>query len=381
MKSRAKSFVLNRCRDWQLNGLAENVCFLDDAMVSDQNSAENGVYFSSSFDSLEKANKWHRLKIDANIPQNAVLKVRVYASDKRVANIIDPETGREDKEISLDEYLTDRDIPAQSKIELLDYIGAKTYTNISDILLVDFVGEFIWISFELENYNDPIRIDRVQIEFPMINFIKYLPAIYSTSDESKFMSRYIGVFQSIYLDLDEKINTLPTIFNTNTENYEFLQWLTSWFSIGDVFIWGEERLRNVLKNAVSLYKIKGTKESIKAITKLYTGATPRIIEYFNLEDTDCFNNDRGCMENLYGKSKHVFTVILSGNDIPKSENYVELLRLINKFKPIDSVCNLVVLSDNIYLGHHCYLGINSYISRRQRLAIGPDESMTNSMYL
>ena len=30
--------------------------------------------------------------------------------------------------------------------------------------------------------------------------------------------------------------------------------------------------------------------------------------------------------------------------------------------PIDTICNLVILTDNIILGVHCYMGVNSYIS-------------------
>ena len=52
-------------------------------------------------------------------------------------------------------------------------------------------------------------------------------------------------------------------------------------------------------------------------------------------------------------------------------------------KPIDSICNLVILNNEIYLDHHCYLGINTYAAKSENIVLdndsGPDGS--GSMFL
>ncbi len=87
------------------------------------------------------------------------------------------------------------------------------------------------------------------------------------------------------------------------------------------------------------------------------------------------------MENLFGNNGYVFTVILSDKYIDDTEDYVELLKVIGSVAPIDSICNLVVLNDKIYLGHHCYMGINSYIAQNKELIIGENSKDITTLML
>ena len=62
-----------------------------------------------------------------------------------------------------------------------------------------------------------------------------------------------------------------------------------------------------------------------------------------------------------------------------TENYIELLRVINNAKPVDSICNLVILTDQIYLDNHCYIGINSFTLSRIEINILYSKSMPTSI--
>ena len=92
-----------------------------------------------------------------------------------------------------------------------------------------------------------------------------------------------------------------------------------------------------------------------------------------------YETNREIVENLFGDNGYTFTVMLPGGYIKNSESYIELLRVINSVKPIDSVCNLVALNDQIYLDYHCYMGINSFITSNEDLVIGRDKTDVNNL--
>ena len=72
---------------------------------------------------------------------------------------------------------------------------------------------------------------------------------------------------------------------------EFLQWLSEWVELDDIFRWEEKKLRQLIKQSFSLYKLKGTKEGLSKIIELYIGEKPMIVETYELM-------------NMYGKSEY-----------------------------------------------------------------------------
>lgn len=370
MASGTKSFKLNRCSDWEENGFIENLVFDGDRIISETSKAENGVFISYAFDSMEHETVWHRLKLSADIPQNALMRVWVYSSDNLYMNLPYSDEKGETK-LFLDSYFSDETIATSKKIEVFKYLGAEVHENPSDLLLFGYSGRYLWICIELINYGkENIVLNEAKIEFPRVSFVDYLPQIYRGGvQKDTFLARYIGVFQSIYLDLQEKIDDAPLNFDPKMTDPQILEWLADWFSIEDDIIWGEERLRVILKNAVRLYKLKGTKRAVSEMVKIYAGVDPIIVEQFDVLDNQFYENSKKHVENLYGKDGYIFSVIISSEYIKAADSYAELMKLINRFKPIDTECNLVILNDNIYLDHHCYLGVNSYVAQNQSLVL------------
>ena len=157
--------------------------------------------------------------------------------------------------------------------------------------------------------------------------------------------------------------------------------MAEWFSIKDAAIWGEKKLRMILRDSVKIYKMKGTKRAISKIVEAYTGIEPIIVEKFDIKENQYYQKHKSLMDELYGDNGFVFTVIISDKYVKSSEEYIELLRVINSVKPIDSICNLVVLNEKIYLDHHCYMGMNSYIAQNQNLVIGEGQQDLNTLMI
>lgn len=350
-------------------------------MVMESNDARNGYYISTSLDSGEKENVWDRMRLKANFPPDSIIRVSFYASDDLYITV--PVNAKEKIEINLDEYIMNSDIPLRKRLTVLKGISStKEFDNPNDILLYSLKGRYLWFSIEVLNYtSDNVSIESIKIEFPRNSFIRYLPEIYQDIGNDAFLSRFIGVFESVYLDIEEKIDNMPRMFDPMVVDVEFLKWIAKWFSINEGYALSEDKLRLLVKNAVKLYKIKGTKESIRNIVWLYTLCEAKIIEQFEVIDNDFYQNNKELVNRLFGENVYTFTVILDNSCVKNTDEYVALIKLINLFKPADAKCNLVVLNNDIYLDYHCYLGINSYLSHNKQMILGGDSVIMNSNFL
>ena len=210
----------------------------------------------------------------------------------------------------------------------------------------------------------------------------YLPEYYrKNSERNSFLERFIGIFQSIYVDLEDEIDYTPTRFDVDLTNKDFLSWICEWLSVKDAAIWGEKRLRKLVKEAIKIYKMKGTKRAIAKIVQEYVGIEPIIVEQFDVKNNMYYDIQKDIVENLFGDNGYIFTVMIPEAYVKDNESYVELLRVINGVKPVDSICNLVVLSDQIYFGHHCYMGINSFITRNEELVLDKTQKDVNNLII
>lgn len=378
MASGAKSFLLNRKSDWQDRSVIKNMELKDDMLISQNKSGENGVYISGPFDSMEFETVWHRLRLSADLPQGAIYKLRIYANDYPEV-VVPARDSRGFDKINLNEYLFDKKIDVHRKVDMFDTIGAKCYKNPNDVILYEFKGRYLWLCLEFINYDEkPTKISSIKIEFPKVSFIDYLPEIYKEEENnSKFLERFLGIFQSMYVDLEDKIDNTPLKYDVDHTTKDFLTWIGDWLSLKNASIWSEEKLRKLIKEAVRIYKMKGTKRAVAKMVKEYIGVEPIIVEQFDVKKNMYYHKQKEVVEKLFGDNGYVFTVMVPQAYIKDTESYVELLRVINEVKPVDSICNLIVLNDQIYLDHHCYIGMNSFITNTEDFVLRKQQDVNN----
>ena len=382
MASGAKWFILNRKSDWRRSGIIKNIRFKDDAAISDIGNGENEVYISGAFDSQEDGTVWHRFRADIEYPHTANYKIKFYASD--TTDIYIPMPGKKGPtKVDINELIKDPNIDISRKVDTFDYIGAKICENAHDVLLYDLVGRYLWVCIELVDYEEkPIKINSIKIEFPQVSFLNYLPEVYSAGqDRDSFFARFLGIFQSLYVDLEDEMDYTASKFDTEITTRDFLAWIADWLSVENISVWGEEKLRKLIKKCIKIYKMKGTKRAIARIVEEYTGVEPIIVEQFDVKGNMYYDKQKEVVENLFGDNGYVFTVMLPESQVKDDASYVELLRVINSVKPIDSRCNLVVLGDRIYLDHHCYMGMNSFISKNEDLSLSTNIREVNNLVI
>lgn len=107
-------------------------------------------------------------------------------------------------------------------------------------------------------------------------YLRYLPAIYQEDD---LMGRFLMLFGSFWKPLERQINDLWLYFDPQLTPAEFLPWLASWMSLMLDESWPEEKRRQLIRSALSLYRKRGTRQGLEEYLAIYTGVKPRIVEH------------------------------------------------------------------------------------------------------
>lgn len=231
----------------------------------DRYDITSSVYVSEQFDSYETSCKWHRLELDADIPPKTHVDVYYFISDKDTPN---------------------------NNVPWMKLTTFQSEADIYDVLLPNIPGRFLHIKLDListDEFSTP-TIRLIKAYFPRISYLRYLPAVYQENEISReFLERFMSLFETFMWKKEEQIDDISSYFDADSTPREFLDWLATWTSTVFDESWSESKKRTFLKNAVNLYKKRGTREGLEELIKIYTGNEPLIVENWQLygKDTNC----------------------------------------------------------------------------------------------
>ncbi len=111
-------------------------------------------------------------------------------------------------------------------------------------------------------------------------YLQHLPALYRRSDAigHNVVRDLCFLFEHMFGAIDKKIESNFKYYDPHTTPTEFLPWLASWMAFTVDLDWPESRKRALIKRAVDLYRIRGTKRALALFLKLFTGYEPDITE-------------------------------------------------------------------------------------------------------
>jgi len=112
------------------------------------------------------------------------------------------------------------------------------------------------------------------------SLVRYLPSIYhpKSSSDSHFLREFLWVFHHLYDSVVEKISNVHTLFNPYTTPKDFLPWLASLFGVAFDESMDEQEQRRVLKEVISIFPLRGTKEAIVRMVKLFCNLDCIVVE-------------------------------------------------------------------------------------------------------
>lgn len=331
---------------------------------------EKAIYLSTSLDSQEKETIWSRLQANFSLEGENSVRISYFASDEKYVEV-------NGERIHLDNWIEDISLPLEQKLYMLDQIWIQEQKNKKDMLLYEGKGRYLWFKIEFLTFDSPVpEIKKLQIEFPLESILEYLPAFYREDKTNfKFLSRFLGIFQSLIYDLQYEIDSVSKHFDVDFAEGDFLLWLSQWVAVEYPLMWDKEKRKIFIKNSFRFYQKKGTKECLEDVLELYLGQKPKIMETYEiLEFYEGRTYDEE-IKRLYSDDIYSFFVFIEEKRVPTMEKLHHVKQLISFFQPAHTKAILVVLRPSIILGQYSYLGVNSMLSHNSKMEIKDNSAL------
>jgi phage tail-like protein len=219
----------------------------------DKNGLFSGHYISKPINSQDKKTRWHRFLLEGKFEEGTRVAFSYYISDNTDKFNIK----------NLDETEWHNGLPGSSAIQGTQYRDA--------LFQEDIQGQYLWVRISLTGNEvlSPV-ISSIRVYFPRLSYLDHLPAIYQEDAQSKeFLERYLSIFESIFYDMDFKVERMSRLFDAYGAPPEFLSWLGSWLAISDEENFSENMKRLYIQRAISLYKKRGTREGLEESIALF----------------------------------------------------------------------------------------------------------------
>jgi phage tail-like protein len=111
-------------------------------------------------------------------------------------------------------------------------------------------------------------------------YMENLPAIYRRSDAvgRNLVRDVCFLFEHMFDSVEVNLNDGWRFYDPHVAPQDFLNWLSSWTAFTLDLDWPEPEKRALIKRAVDLYRIRGTKRGLALFLRLFTGHEPDIEE-------------------------------------------------------------------------------------------------------
>ncbi len=305
MKSRLFSFGYGAP-----TGYTKGVSIKDGAL----SMSENGVWISEAIDSGESGTIWDKAEISFDILGNGFFRFTAVVSDSDSVSL-----GAESYPVEM--VLRAVCDGARASFENL---SAVSFINPSIVPLHTLKGRFLWFFAEgFPEKKGSVRISRIKVRCPHISLINALPEVFFKDDDGTLTS-LLAVYKNVFDRLDGEITGFGERLDPDSASGEDLKRLVSWQGIRVSDIWGEDKLRKVVKASARLIRMKGTRSAVSEIFEILLGEKPEITE-----DTEGFS----------------FTVTVDYNSVPSGRHHFELLSLLRDFTPV-GITSRMVLKNN-----------------------------------
>jgi phage tail-like protein len=111
-------------------------------------------------------------------------------------------------------------------------------------------------------------------------YLENLPAIYRRSDAvgRNLVRDLCFLFEHMFDSVEVNLTDGWRFYDPHVTPIEFLTWLSGWTAFSLDLDWPESEKRALIKRAVDLYRIRGTRRGLSLFLRLFTGHEPDIEE-------------------------------------------------------------------------------------------------------
>jgi len=145
-------------------------------------------------------------------------------------------------------------------------------------------GRYLWVRMSLHGTaRVSPRVRAIRIERPGHQLMRTLPRSWSRQDDAAmFMQRFLSPAEGMLQELDQRSALRAILLDPQRTPKETLAWLASFAGLVLDRRWPEDARRQLVAEAYSLFRRRGTKASLVRILEIYLGRAPIIVENWQL---------------------------------------------------------------------------------------------------
>ncbi|MET0418455.1 MAG: phage tail protein [Actinoplanes sp.] len=237
-----------------LNAAAGANCFdwsgrpLDEPPASSSGGyPTTGRLATAALDSGVSRCRWHRMRIDADLPAGTTVQASVA--------------------------VTEDDPPAES-----DWQQAPA--GATDVLIDQPPGRYLHLRLTLasDGAQTPV-VRRIRLDLPRRTSADLLPAAFRDDPVADdFSERFLSLFDSTLAEIDRVVERYPALVDGANVPGELLPWLGGLLGIGFEAGWDAGTRRALIAAAPALFRGRGTPAAVREAVRIVFGAEPVIDE-------------------------------------------------------------------------------------------------------
>ena len=226
---------------------------------------KTGQLLTTAIDSGQPRCRWHRVRVDADVPAGTSVRVAVATSDEPTQD------GQTPGPADTDGYPTGLPNPG-------DWQDAGAAS--ADFLIDQAPGRYLYLRLRLtgDGAKTPV-VHRIRLDFPRVTSADQLPAVYTQDPAAAdFTERFLSLFDAAFEEADRAVERYPALLDPGGVPDEILPWLGG--LLGLVFDpgWDAAIRRNLIAAAPSLYRGRGTPMALSQTIKIVFGVDVAISE-------------------------------------------------------------------------------------------------------
>ncbi len=217
--------------------------------------ARQGQFLTLAIDSGVERCRWHRVRIDADVPPRTAIEIAIATNDRPNPPAQGVAGG--------DWAAFAPGLPHPGDWQVVEP-GAM------DALVRQPVGRYLFLRLRLtgDGQSTP-HVRRIHLDLPRATSADLLPAIYREEPRSAdFTERFLALFDAGLETIDQCIARLPAALAAGSTDAELLPWLAEILGIGLDPAWDIAARRRLLGAAPELFRKRGTPAGLRMAVEL-----------------------------------------------------------------------------------------------------------------
>ena len=331
---------------------------------------------------------WHEVAIDGDFPAGTRVRVQTYASNDPDADAA-PLPWAPDAPVPIplaDEGDAGEGDGRTGEMRRLVLAGVEDPGGGRPPRATDR-GQYLWLRLQLSGPHarpaDPFAsatptLRGLRVLVPRPSYLQYLPAVYGRRDDAVdppgaiFLERFLSLFESVFNGVEESYESVSSLLNLDAAPADWLNWIGSWLGLVFDPSWDLERRRALTREAVDLFRRRGTVAGLSRFVEVYLGKAPQIIEGFRRRPQPTgvlgassvlgctrLHDQRACRPGAVGSGAHRFALYAYVDDACARQTMGPVVKaIVDANKPSHTDYDLFLIEPTARVGLQSTVGVD-----------------------